>query len=382
MRLAAVPGLVVAVAVLCAAAGTALGKGGAKGKPAAGKPPAWSEEAGTFTLEVFDPPLRAFVQPPATAPEEGKRVELVITLHGHGGNAQGLLGYMAPVAGKRGAYCMACQGSGTVAENGGHSWSPSDAPGVLACLDAALAKFPIDPKRVVVSGHSAGGAMSFHAYVQRPSAFAGIYVTATAGGPTSQHQGARVVVNLGTRDGNWSLFQPSVAAAEKSIVGRIVGVQDLGHELPHETYSDEAVAWLFDSKAPSETLRVPAAPDDPAFAPDGTAAAKSKGGAFRHELVFQAGGRGAPADALKRADAKAKALALRAKATAAAAGAFDAIAADNQDPLTQSSRGAITGAVLARYGGALMQGLSKLGPGDVSPPLESDAGWHLVLRDR
>src|SRR5262245_6005902 len=166
------PRLAIVCALLAAAAGTALGKGGPKGKPAPSKAPEWSEEAGTFTLQVFDPPLKAYVQAPSTAPEAGKKVELVITLHGHGGTAQGLLGYMAPIASKRGAYCMACEGSGSE-QNGGHSWSTADADGVIACVDAAIAKFPIDAKRVVVSGHSAGGAMSFATYAKKPSAFAG-----------------------------------------------------------------------------------------------------------------------------------------------------------------------------------------------------------------
>ena len=55
-----------AVALLSLAAGTASAKGGAhtgpKSKPAASKAPEWSEEAGTFTLQVFDPPLKAYVQ--------------------------------------------------------------------------------------------------------------------------------------------------------------------------------------------------------------------------------------------------------------------------------------------------------------------------------
>ena len=379
------------VGLLALAAGTALAKGGAhtgpKGRPTS-KPPEWSEEGGTFTLQVFDPPLKAYVQPPPAAPEGAKKVELVITLHGHGGTAQGLLGYMSPIAGRRGAYCMACEGSGTEA-NGGHSWGNSDPSGVLACLDAALAKFPIDPKRVVVSGHSAGGAMSFETYAAKPSAFAGIYTTAAPASPTSQHAGARVVVNLGTKDPNFVDFAPSVQACEKTVVGRVVAVQDLAHDLPHERYSEEAIAWILDSKAPSEVLRVPGSPDDAAAAPEGTPSAKAKTGSFRHVLVFEAGGRGAPADAPKRADAKAKAAALQAKAVAAAkaAGAagdagFTAIASDDQDPMGTDTRGLVSGTALARYGGALVKGMSKLGPGDVSEPVESDAGWHVVLRDR
>jgi len=358
---------------------------GAKPAPAKPKQPEWSEEAGRQVLQVFDPPLKAYLMAPPTLPEAGKKAELVIVLHGHGGTATGMLGYVTQITEPRNAFAMACEGSGTVKtdQGEGHSWSEADVAGVLECLDAALAKHPIDPARVVLMGHSAGGHMTFSTHAARPKAFAGIYTTAAPASPTGANKGARAVVNLGTKDPNFVDFAPSVAAAEKTVVGRVVAVEDLAHDLPNATYSQEAIAWLFDSKSPSETLRVPLEPATEMAAPAGTPAAKAKGTAkYRHVLKFVAGGRGAPADAPPKATVKATVAALVAECKKAGKTEIgDRVAADSQDPLTKDLRGVVTGAVVARYGGPLLEAMGKLAPGDVIGPIETDAGFHLVARD-
>jgi hypothetical protein len=200
--------------------------------------------------------------------------------------------------------------------------------------------------------------------------------------PCGAQKGARVVVVLGTKDGNFAGFPAAVAAAEKAVVGRVLAVTDLGHDLPNLTYAQEAIGWLLDSKAPSETLRVPLEPAAEVPPPPDTPAAKGKGGAFRVGVVFEAGHRGAPADAPEKAAAKAKAAALAAEwKKAAGAGVGDLVATGSADPLTKDLRGLVTGHVLARYGGPLLAGLSKLKGGDVAGPFECDAGWLVVARD-
>ena len=57
------------------------------------------------------------------------------------------------------------------------------------------------------------------------------------------------------------------------------------------------------------------------------------------------------------------------------------VATKSEDPLSKDLRGLISGAVLARYGGALVTAMAKLKGGDVSAPVEGDAGWHVVARD-
>ena len=369
--------VIVALFVACPSR-TSFAKGG-KADP---KAPEWTEADGRTVLNVFAPhALKAYYSPPSNL-AEGKKAELNVILHGHGGTATGMLGYIRPAADARGAAVLACEGSGLekTDQGEGHSWSDPDVPAILACLDATLAKQPIDPKRVVLIGHSAGGVMSLKVHAMRPAAFAGVYTSAAPGVPSGANKGGRFVVNIGTLDPNFSDFPGACAASEKTVVARVVAVIDLKHDLPDIGYSKEALAWLLDSKAPSEILRVPF---DPAAevrpAPD-TPSAKLKGKGFRHILLFEKGGRGAPADAPDRATVKAAAVALAAewkKATAFG----ELVATKSQDPLSKELRGQVTGAVLSRYGGALVTAMAKLKGGDVSAPVEGDAGWHIVARD-
>jgi poly(3-hydroxybutyrate) depolymerase len=373
--------LLLLLVALVAAPAAALAKGGKE----VVKPPEWSEEDGRTVLHVFSPrALKAYFVPPATLPEAGKKADLVVILHGHGGTATGMLGFAASIAEPRGAYVLACEGAGNeqTPQGPGHSWSTPDVQGILACVDATLGKHPIDPKRVVLVGHSAGGAMSLATYAARPTGFAGVFTTASPEIPSGAQKGARVAVCLGVKDPNFSQFPGAVAACEKTVVGRVIAVAELAHDLPHGDYGRECVAYILASKAPSDVLHLPLDPTKPVDAPPDTPAAKAKGKGFRHALVFAAGGRGAPADAVPRADAKKKATewAASLKKLSGAAVA-DAIAAATQDPLSKESKGEITGDVLARYGGGFVIALSKLKGGEVSAPVESDAGWHVVVRD-
>ncbi len=370
-----------ALLALSLAPSSALAKGG---KPVKARPPAWTGDAGRPLLEVFDPiPMKAYGHVPANLPE-GQKTALIVVLHGHGGTATGMLGYGAGIGDARNECWLAVEGPGTEA-NGGHSWDSTAVPGILACVDAALAKFPVDAKRVVLMGFSAGGTMSLLTYAARPTGFAGVYTVSSPQTPTAQQKGARVVVSLGTKDANYGGFGPSVQASEKTVVGRIVAMEGLEHnDLPDAEYTNDHIAWILESKAQSEVLRLPAKPEEEVGCPPETPAAKGKGGKYRHVLVFQAGGRGAPANALARAPAKAAAQAVEAEAKkqAAAGGDFGDLVADkSQDPLSKDTRGVITGRVLSRYGGPLVAAMGKLKGGDVSGPVESDAGWHVLSRD-
>ncbi len=369
------------LAVAFLGSGVAFARGGKE----AVKAPEWTEEEGRTVLRVFEPaPLKAYFSAPSEAVPEGKKAELVVVLHGHGGTATGMLGYAGQASAPRQAFVLACEGSVTLQTDRGegHSWNDRDVAGVLACLDAVLAKHPVDPKRVVLMGHSMGGTWSLKTYAARPAAFAGVYTTAAPATPSGAQKGARVAVSLGTQDGNYAGFPAAVAAAEKTVVGRIMSVQGLGHDTPPVLYSQEAIAWILDSKAPSEVLYLPGDPSAEAFPPPETPAQKGKGHAYRHALVFQAGGRGAPEGALARAAAKAKAQTLAAAwKKAPPEGRGDLAAQDSEDPVSKEQKGAITGAVLARYGGPLVAGLAKLKGGDVAGPFEGDAGWHVVARD-
>ncbi|MFO0934432.1 MAG: peptidylprolyl isomerase [Planctomycetota bacterium] len=377
--------LLLAVALVAAVrVPTAAGRGATE---AAGPPPQWTEEDGRIVVRVSVPrPLKAYVTTPTEPPAEGKKVELLVTLHGHGGTASGLLNYGAGIMGPRNGYVLACEGSKSIPTDRGegHSWDAADTAGILACLDAMLEKYPVDPKRVVVLGHSMGGTMSLETYRARPAAFAGIVTSAAPMTPGAGQKGARVAVMLGTKDGNFAGAPAAIAAAEKTVVGRVLLVTDLPHELPRVAYAQECVAWVLDSKAGSDVLHVPLEEGGDVLPPPDSPAAKAKGKGYRHVLVPYAGARGAPADALPTKEAKAKAAELAARWKKAAPGTDlgDDVAAASSDPLSKDTRGVVSGLVLARYGGGLALALGKLKGGDVTGPVESDAGWHVVARDR
>jgi len=368
----------VALVLVALPARATLAKGG---KPAV-QAPAWTEEDGRTVLHVFAPsPLKAYYAAPSNL-AEGKKAELIVGLHGHGGTATGVLGYLSTLAEARGAAVLACEGGGTVKSDTGegHGWNAPDLEGVLACLDATLAKHPIDPRRVILFGHSAGASLSIRLHAARPAAFAGVCTSGEPGAPSGANKGGRFVVLLGTKDPFFDGFAGAVAASEKTLVARVAAVTDLEHKFPDLEYAREGVAWLLDSKAPSEVLHLPFVPGDEVRAPPDSPAAKAKGKGFRHILLFEKGGRGAPADAPEKAVVKAAAQALAAE-WKKSSDFGELVAARSQDPLSKDLRGLVTGAVLARYGGALVTAMAKLKGGDVSAPVEGDAGWHVVARD-
>jgi poly(3-hydroxybutyrate) depolymerase len=356
----------------------------ARGKGAPRRPAEWSEEAGRQVVSVHDPcTMRAFLHVPEGLGEAGGKAALVVILHGHGGTPTGMLGYGAALADARGEVWMACEGTKEIATDRGpgRAWNPAtDVGGVLACVDAALERLPLDPRRVVVMGHSAGGTMSLLACAERRS-IAGVHTTAAPVTPSSAQKGARVVVTLGTRDPNYAGFPAARQAAEKQVVGRLVAVDGLGHDLPDALYTSEALDWILDGRGGSEELFVPQRPSEDALPPPGSPASKEKGGSYRHVLKFVAGGRRAPEDALARAAVRASLVSLASGWKRSGADFGDAVATESQDPVSRELRGVVTGAVLARYGGALSKAMGKLEGGETSPPVESDAGWHLVHRD-
>src|SRR5204863_9950251 len=108
-------------------------------------------------------------------------------------------------------------------------------------------------------------------------------------------------------DPNFALFPSAVQAAEKTVVGRTCSIDGNVHnDLPEPAYSIDAFAWLLETRAPSETLPLlPKQPGDGIHPHAGWPGSKSTGGGYRHVLLFQAGGRGAPPDAPAKAAVKA-----------------------------------------------------------------------------
>lgn len=113
----------------------------------------------------------------------------VLLLHGWGASAHDLIG-LAPVLHGGRALVLCPQGS-LALQTGpgmlGYGWFPL-APGrppdpaaidaarraVEAFLDAALARYPIDAKRLVVAGFSQGGFLAYQIALRAPERFAGL----------------------------------------------------------------------------------------------------------------------------------------------------------------------------------------------------------------
>jgi phospholipase/carboxylesterase len=115
----------------------------------------------------------------------------IFALHGWGANAQDLLGLAPYLAGGR--FLTICpQGPLEVPLGGrgvGYGWfpltlgRPPDMPAILAArdglrafLDAALERYPIDRKKIVVLGFSQGGVMAYGLALAEPERFAAVAV--------------------------------------------------------------------------------------------------------------------------------------------------------------------------------------------------------------
>lgn len=113
----------------------------------------------------------------------------IIAFHGWGANAFDLLG-LAPYVGD-GRFLMLCpQGPLEVPLGGavGYGWYPISMGGArptdtdvepavaagAAFLDEALARYPIDPRKLIVLGFSQGGVMAYNLALRQPQRFAAL----------------------------------------------------------------------------------------------------------------------------------------------------------------------------------------------------------------
>jgi phospholipase/carboxylesterase len=147
----------------------------------------------------------------------------IIALHGWGASAHDLLG-LAPLLHGGRAVTLCPQGSVTVPFGGGqygygwfqlHPGMPPDieafqhaAAALREFIDMALARYPVDPARVVVTGFSQGGMMAYELALRQPSRFAGLAALSSwFPAPLAEtlpklpeHEGFPVLILHGTQD--------------------------------------------------------------------------------------------------------------------------------------------------------------------------------------
>ena len=107
-----------------------------------------------------------FVPPQAKA---GKKLPLIVALHGAGSKPDGPIKWWKPIAAERGYFVLAPK------SNGGTWPGPgSDQSHVARIVVALERERPIDPKRVLLTGVSDGGTWSYALGFQNPKLFAAL----------------------------------------------------------------------------------------------------------------------------------------------------------------------------------------------------------------
>jgi predicted peptidase len=133
------------------------------------------------------------------------------------------------------------------------NWStPENEKAVKALLDAVLANYSIDKKKVVVTGYSMGGEGSWHLAEKFPDRFSA--AIPVAGRPPASAAGWRLpVLAIHSRDDQVAPFEPTqtrIAELEKAGVNaRLIALTGITH---YETYRfrdalGQAVPWLRES---------------------------------------------------------------------------------------------------------------------------------------
>ena len=194
----------------------------------------------------------------------------ILAIHGWGANAQDLLGLAPHLGGGR--FLMLCPQGPLEVPLGpravGYGWfpltmgRPPDLPAILsardrlgAFLDAALERYPIDRKKLVVLGFSQGGVMAYGLALAGPGRFAAVAVLSSwlpgelAALFSTQDTKAKklppVLVQHGLRD---ELIQIDRARASLETL-RALGAgadyreYDMGHEISSRSLADLS-AWL------------------------------------------------------------------------------------------------------------------------------------------
>ena len=108
----------------------------------------------------------------------GKTYDLVVALHGAGDNAENFANFWQPqVAGRETVLAVPQGGS---KQGAGANWNTGDLDKVVEVVEDCAKNFGVDPKRVLLTGHSAGCCIGFHIISKRPELFACFGGTANA----------------------------------------------------------------------------------------------------------------------------------------------------------------------------------------------------------
>jgi phospholipase/carboxylesterase len=195
----------------------------------------------------------------------------VLALHGWGASAHDLIG-LAPILHRGEALVLCPQGPVTTPIQpgfDGHGWFPITSPeapdaagferGAQALgrfLDAALERYPIDPRKLVLMGFSQGGVMAYDRFLREPQRFAALVALSSwlppdlaSRIPTGDELADKpVLVMHGTQD--QMIDVERARESRKLLLDRNVPLTYREYEMGHEISSDalrDLVSW-FDDK--------------------------------------------------------------------------------------------------------------------------------------
>jgi len=194
----------------------------------------------------------------------------VLALHGWGSSAHDLIG-LAPVLNRGEALVLSPQGQVDVRMPDGpvgYGWypfgegtrvSPEEITRacdlVLAFLEVARERYPIDPGKIVVLGFDQGGALAFDLALGDSSRFAGLAglscwlpdQLAAQTTPDSAHQGLPVLIVHGTGDPVVPVERAREARQRLTALGVALTYREyeMGHEICADALRD-IVTWLDD----------------------------------------------------------------------------------------------------------------------------------------
>lgn len=129
------------------------------------------KELEAFKKQAEDAKVLTFL-PPDLDPSEP--VPLIVALHGYGSNADDIASLWRPLAAEAGAILIAPQA--VTPARRGFNWGVIEQAQylILKAMEEAQHKHNIDAKRIILTGFSQGGSMSFTVGLRHPEKFAGV----------------------------------------------------------------------------------------------------------------------------------------------------------------------------------------------------------------
>ena len=193
----------------------------------------------------------------------------ILALHGRGANALDLLGLAPYLCGGR---CLVLCPQAPLqiplgpSGSSGYAWFPSTGGGppdmtavqeahaaVQTFLDTALARYPCDPRRLIVLGFSQGGVMAYNLGLYQPERFAALVALSTWLPPQilesapnlTAAQQLPIMVQHGSRDEliDVERARQSVEALRPLRLAVTYREYDMGHEISRRSLMDLST-WL------------------------------------------------------------------------------------------------------------------------------------------